>query len=89
MLALSGELPLLAGEVAIDGQVTKAPLHKRAQTGLVFVTEEKSVFMGLTARDNLRVAGVDLDDALGSVPGARTAARRPRRPAVGRRAADA
>jgi branched-chain amino acid transport system ATP-binding protein len=68
LLALSGELPLLAGEVAIDGRVTKSSLHKRAQRGLVFITEEKSVFMGLTARDNLRVAGVELGDALALFP---------------------
>jgi branched-chain amino acid transport system ATP-binding protein len=68
LLALSGELPLLAGDVAIDGRVTKAPLFKRAQQGLMFVTEEKSVFMGLTTRDNLRVAGVALDTALALFP---------------------
>ena len=68
LLALSGELPLLAGEVALDGVVTKAPLYKRAQQGLVFVTEEKSVFMGLSTRDNLKVAGVELDDALALFP---------------------
>jgi len=68
LLALSGELPLLAGDVAIDGQVIKTPLYKRAQDGLMFVTEEKSVFMGLTTRDNLRVAGVALDDALALFP---------------------
>jgi branched-chain amino acid transport system ATP-binding protein len=68
LLALSGELPLLRGEVAIDGIVTKAPLFKRARNGLTFVTEEKSVFMGLSTRDNLRVAGVDLDEALTLFP---------------------
>ena len=55
----------------------------------MFVTEEKSVFMGLTTRDNLKVADVALDDALGTVPRARAAPRRPRRAAVGWRAADA
>jgi branched-chain amino acid transport system ATP-binding protein len=68
LLALAGELPLLAGDVAIDGHVTKAPLYKRAQGGLMFVTEEKSVFMGLTTRDNLKVAGVELTDALELFP---------------------
>jgi branched-chain amino acid transport system ATP-binding protein len=68
LLALSGELPLLAGEVALHGTVTKAPLYKRAQQGLMFVTEEKSVFMQLTTRDNLRVAGVELDAALALFP---------------------
>jgi branched-chain amino acid transport system ATP-binding protein len=68
LLALAGELPLLAGSVAIDGRVTSAPLYKRAQNGVMFITEEKSVFMSLTARDNLKVAGVDLDDALALFP---------------------
>jgi branched-chain amino acid transport system ATP-binding protein len=68
LLTLAGELPLLRGEVAIDGIVTKAPLYKRARNGLTFVTEEKSVFMGLSTRDNLRVAGVDLDEALTMFP---------------------
>jgi branched-chain amino acid transport system ATP-binding protein len=68
LLSLAGELPLLRGEVAIDGVVTKAPLHRRARNGLTFVTEEKSVFMGLSLRDNLLVAGVDPDRALALFP---------------------
>jgi branched-chain amino acid transport system ATP-binding protein len=59
MLALSGELPLLAGEVELDGQVTKAPPHRRARRGMSYVTEERSVFKGMSLRDNLRVGGVD------------------------------
>src|SRR5512138_1858992 len=47
LLTLSGELPLLSGEVLQDGTATHAPLHRRARQGLTFVTEEKSVFMGL------------------------------------------
>jgi branched-chain amino acid transport system ATP-binding protein len=68
LLALSGELPLLTGEVLLDGNPTKSPLYKRARTGLMFVTEEKSVFMGLSARDNLRVADVATDAALALFP---------------------
>ena len=68
LLALSGELPLLAGEVLIDGVPTKAPLHRRARNGLMFVTEEKSVFMGLSARDNIRAADVTTEDALAVFP---------------------
>jgi branched-chain amino acid transport system ATP-binding protein len=68
LLALSGELPLHSGEVLIDGNLTTAPLHVRAKAGLMYVTEEKSVFMGLTARDNLRVAGVEIADALALFP---------------------
>src|SRR6476619_164393 len=72
LLALAGELPPLRGEVAIDGAVTKTPLYRRAQNGLTFVTEEKSVFMGLSTRDNLVVAGVDPDAALVLFPELRT-----------------
>ena len=59
MLALAGELPLISGEVLIDGAPTKAPLHRRAKAGMSYVTEERSVFKGLSCRDNLRVANLD------------------------------
>ncbi|MFN0027066.1 MAG: ABC transporter ATP-binding protein [Acidimicrobiales bacterium] len=68
LLTLAGELLPQQGAVAINGLVTKAPLHQRARNGLTFVTEEKSVFMGLTTKDNLRVAGVDVDEALTLFP---------------------
>jgi branched-chain amino acid transport system ATP-binding protein len=68
LLTLAGELPLLRGEVLLDGTATSAPLFRRAREGLTFVTEEKSVFMGLSTRDNLRVADVDVDTALDLFP---------------------
>jgi branched-chain amino acid transport system ATP-binding protein len=68
LLALSGELPCMGGEVLVDGTPTRAPLHRRARAGLGFVTEERSVFMGLSTRDNLRVGGVRADDALTMFP---------------------
>jgi branched-chain amino acid transport system ATP-binding protein len=68
LLTLAGELPPLDGEVRLHGKATSAPLHQRARDGLMFVTEEKSVFMGLTTRENLRVAGVEVDDALALFP---------------------
>ena len=55
--ALAGELPLLAGEVWLNGAVTTAPLHRRAKAGLRLITEERSVFMNLSAADNLRLGG--------------------------------
>ncbi|MDY7106852.1 MAG: ABC transporter ATP-binding protein [Actinomycetota bacterium] len=68
LLTLAGEIPPLDGEVELDGTVTKAPLHRRAKHGLMFVTEERSVFMGLSTRDNLRVGHVDVDEVLGLFP---------------------
>jgi branched-chain amino acid transport system ATP-binding protein len=68
MFAMSGELPLLGGDIEFDGRTTKAPLHRRARAGLSYVTEERSVFKGMSTRDNLRVARVDLDAAVGLFP---------------------
>ena len=53
--ALAGELKPTAGEVWFKGQKTTAPLHKRARNGLRLITEERSVFMGLSTADNLRL----------------------------------
>jgi branched-chain amino acid transport system ATP-binding protein len=66
--ALAGEIPLLSGEVLLDGRVTTAPLHKRAQAGLRLITEERSVFMNLSAADNLRLGGQDREKCLELFP---------------------
>jgi len=68
MLTLAGELSPMEGDVVIGGEVATGPLHVRARNGLTFVTEEKSVFMGLTTRENLRVAGASIEDALTLFP---------------------
>jgi branched-chain amino acid transport system ATP-binding protein len=68
LLTLAGELPPIAGEVVFEGEKTKAPLFKRARRGLGFVTEERSVFMGLSTADNLRLAGVSRGDATALFP---------------------
>jgi len=58
LLTIAGELPAIAGEVAFRDVKPRAPLFRRAQRGMGFVTEERSVFMSLTTEENLRVAGV-------------------------------
>ena len=68
LLTMAGELPPIGGEVLIDGEPTKAPLYRRARNGLGYITEERSVFMGLSARDNLRCAGVSQAKALELFP---------------------
>lgn len=68
LLALSGDLPAQSGEVRFLGEPTNAPLHLRARGGLSFVTEERSVFMGLTAEENLRVGRCDHAFALDLFP---------------------
>jgi branched-chain amino acid transport system ATP-binding protein len=63
MLTLSGELPVISGEVLIGDRPCKDPLYRRAQQGMSYVTEERSVFKAMSTRDNLRVAGLDATDA--------------------------
>jgi branched-chain amino acid transport system ATP-binding protein len=68
LLTLAGELPAISGDVMFRGVATKAPLFKRARRGMGFVTEERSVFMALTAEENLRIAGVAPADAAAVFP---------------------
>jgi branched-chain amino acid transport system ATP-binding protein len=68
LLTLAGELPPVAGTVRFRDDAKNAPLFRRARRGLAFVTEERSVFMGLSAAENLRVAGVAPKDAIEIFP---------------------
>ena len=52
----SGLLRPRGGRILLDGQdMTSAPPEARARAGLCHVTEGRSVFRGLTVRDNLRM----------------------------------
>jgi ABC-type branched-subunit amino acid transport system ATPase component len=68
LLALSGELRPLAGEVLLNGVVTKAPLHRRAKDGLAYVPEERAVLRSLSCRDNLRAGDADIARAIELFP---------------------
>lgn len=68
LMAISGVLPLLGGSVTISGRTPPRYLYQRARQGLSFVTEERSVFKGLSVADNLRLAGVNVDDVLELFP---------------------
>jgi branched-chain amino acid transport system ATP-binding protein len=68
MLALAGELPLITGEVDFAGVKQNAPLYKRARNGMSYVTEERSVFKAMTLKDNLRIGGVDVEEAVALFP---------------------
>jgi branched-chain amino acid transport system ATP-binding protein len=68
LLALAGELPLLAGEVDLLGEPVRGPLHRRARRGLGFVPEERGVFKSLSTRDTLRAGDTDPDYALTLFP---------------------
>jgi branched-chain amino acid transport system ATP-binding protein len=66
--ALAGELKPISGEVWFKGELTTAPLHRRAKEGLRLITEERSVFMGLSVADNLRLGGQERDNCLELFP---------------------
>ncbi len=68
LLTLVGELPLQDGRVLLGGKPTRAPLHQRARNGLAFIPEERSVLMGMSTADNLRVARRDFGAALELFP---------------------
>jgi branched-chain amino acid transport system ATP-binding protein len=65
---LSGVIEMSGGQVKIDGEVVKSPLHQRARKGLGYVSGEKPVFSKLTVEENLRVSGVEKKRALELFP---------------------
>jgi branched-chain amino acid transport system ATP-binding protein len=72
LLALSGVLPVMSGEVKISGTATKAPLFRRARSGMGFVSEDRSIFRSMTTTENLRVGSVNVDDAMDLFPELKT-----------------
>lgn len=68
LMGLSGLLKPLGGHVEVDGATSTAPLHRRSRAGVAYITQERCVFMGLSLRDNLRVGGVDPEEALEHFP---------------------
>ncbi|MCW2529468.1 MAG: putative high-affinity branched-chain amino acid transport protein superfamily, atp bind [Pseudonocardiales bacterium] len=66
--ALAGEIKPLSGEVWFNGEKTTAPLHRRARQGLRYISEERSVFMGLSAADNLRMGKTERQRCLDLFP---------------------
>lgn len=76
LLTLAGALPALAGQVFVGGHATRASVHARACRGIVLVPEERSVFMTMTTRDNLRVGRGSTERALEFFPELRGLLRR-------------
>jgi branched-chain amino acid transport system ATP-binding protein len=73
LLAVSGLLPVLAGEATVLGAppATRRP-HTMARRGLGHVPEDRALFTDLSTRENLRLGGVrnagQLDALLDLVP---------------------
>jgi branched-chain amino acid transport system ATP-binding protein len=56
LLTLAGALRPLSGEVWFMGAEDRSSLGSRARRGLGLMTDDRSVFFSLTARENLRLA---------------------------------
>src|SRR5580692_2539189 len=56
LLTLAGALRPLAGEIVFLGANDRASLASRARRGLGLMTDDRSIFFGLTVRENLRLA---------------------------------
>ena len=68
LLTLAGALTPISGDVLWHGERTTKSLHRRVRDGMGFVPEERSVVMGLSTLDNLRLGLGSVDDALGFFP---------------------
>lgn len=71
--AIAGLIKPLTGTVTVNGEdVTGRPAHRIARRGLALVPENRALFHGLTARENLRLARVrgrsNEDDVLDLLP---------------------
>jgi branched-chain amino acid transport system ATP-binding protein len=65
LLTIAGELTPVDGIVLINHVPTFTPMYQRVRdSGIALVTEERLVFTKMSARDNLRIGGGSVDDAL-------------------------
>jgi branched-chain amino acid transport system ATP-binding protein len=57
--AIMGFLPVSEGRVRLDGRdVTAAPPHRMAQSGIAYAPQEYTIFQDLTVEENLRLGVV-------------------------------
>jgi len=68
LLTLAGALQPIAGEIRWRGAPTGAALWRRARGGQSLISEERSVFMGLTVRQNLALGRGSVARALELFP---------------------
>jgi branched-chain amino acid transport system ATP-binding protein len=68
VLSLAGEIKPLRGAVEQGGRTVTAPLFVRARRGMRLVTEERSVFLSLSAEDNLRLVHRDIEPCVQMFP---------------------
>lgn len=77
LLTMAGELPVQSGQVRWLGAKARGPLHARARSGLAFLPAERSLFMSLTVRQNLRLGRGPAERAYELMPELRKLVSRP------------
>jgi branched-chain amino acid transport system ATP-binding protein len=68
LMAIAGFLGRYGGEVLVDGEMLSGPAYRRSRGHVGMVLEGRSVFPSLTVRQNLNLAGAELDEALELFP---------------------
>jgi branched-chain amino acid transport system ATP-binding protein len=68
LLTIAGELPPVDGIVMFDNVPTFTPMYQRVREGMAMVTEERLIFTKMSTRDNLRLGGGSVEDALALFP---------------------
>lgn len=68
IMTIAGHVQLAGGEVRFEGLPWKDPPHIRARRGMAIVTQERSVFMGLTVGENLALGLGDAGEVLELFP---------------------
>jgi branched-chain amino acid transport system ATP-binding protein len=68
LMTIAGELPAVDGLVMFNNVPTFTPMYQRVRSGMAMVTEERLVFTKMSTRDNLRIGGGSVEEALALFP---------------------
>lgn len=68
LMTLAGAVPCMEGSVDLFGTPSEEPMFKRVRRGVGVVTEARTVFMGLTVAENLRLGRGSTELALQHFP---------------------
>ncbi len=68
LMTIAGELLPVDGIVLFDNVPTFTPMYQRVRNGIGLVTEDRLIFTKLSTRDNLRIGGGSVEDALALFP---------------------
>ena len=68
LLTIAGELLPVDGIVMFDNVPTFTPMYQRVRRGVGLITEQRLIFSKLSTRDNLRISGGSVEDALALFP---------------------